>query len=398
MEARDLGAPYAWFLASGLTWFGAWGMQQVIFAWLVVDVLNTDAALVGTAQMVQMLPSVLFLLIGGALADRAERRTTLFATHAVAALAAGALIGAVLADRLTFAWLLVYAATWGTLQAIHLPARDSLLFDVGSQSLARAVSGATLVQFVGQAAGNILVGTAAWLGAPIVLSLNAGMLVAGLPAIRKLPVGKAPRELDRRSTLHEIREGMRLVIRSTRLRTLAMLASYNGLFFVSSYVVLVPILVRDVYQGGVGELSLVMMMFPLGAVSGSIWLLLYGAPRRRGRAHLLGQLGGALCLIGISTTPPFPITLLIVYGWGVCGGFFLNMGRTLFLEAAPHTHRGRVLSVYALALLGVAPLGSQMAGVVAGVVGPSYACLFAGISMCALLAATALLIPSRSFD
>ena len=73
-----LGAPYGWFLASGGSWFASWGMQQVLFAWLLVDVLNEDAARVGTAQMVGTLPSVVFLLLGGALADRVDDALPVF--------------------------------------------------------------------------------------------------------------------------------------------------------------------------------------------------------------------------------------------------------------------------------------------------------------------------------
>ena len=64
----------ALFLGGIGSWFGAWGMQVVLFQWLVVEVLGESAARVGTAQMTVLLPSLLFLLVGGAMADRVDRR------------------------------------------------------------------------------------------------------------------------------------------------------------------------------------------------------------------------------------------------------------------------------------------------------------------------------------
>ena len=400
-QTRDaevrLGAPFAWFLASAGSWFGSWGMQQVIFAWLVVEVLREDPTRVGTAQMVGSLPGLL-LLLGGALADRLERRTTLALTHLGASLAALVLLFVLANDGLSFGLVLFYAATWGTLHALHLPARDALLFDVGSRALGRAVPATTVVQFGGQAAGNLLVGTATWLGGPAVLAFQSALTLAGIgPALRLPTVGPRP-DAARKHPLHEIREGIGEVLASSRLRSLTLLISYNGIFFIGPYFVLVPILLRDEYAGGVDELAVAMMMFPLGTISVS-WLLLQVGDRfHRGRAHFAGQLLGGLCVLGIAAVPPYPVLLLLAFVWGVGGGAFLNMGRSLFLEAAPESHRGRCLSVYTLALMGVAPIGLQTAGLVGEWVGAATACLMAGVGMLVLLAVSWVALPVRHFE
>ncbi len=316
-------------------------MQQVMFAWLVVDVLHEAPARVGTAQMVGTLPAVVFLLAGGALADRFERRNTMVFTHLAGGVTALALVGMLLADRLGFGLVLVYAFAWGTLHAIHLPARDAMLFDVGKRALSRAVPGTTLVQFGGQAAGNLLVGAATWLGAPVVLGMQSLLVLSGAGVVSKLPRSQLTTDGVHRHPLREVRDGVRIVFASTRLRSLTLLISLNGIFFIGPYFVLVPILLRDVYGGGVGELSILMMMFPLGTITASTALLWLGRVPHRGRVHFAGQLLGSLCLLGISTTPSFPTLLGLSFVWGLGGGAFLNMGRTLFLESAPESHRGR---------------------------------------------------------
>ena len=393
-----LGAPYAWFLASGGSWFASWGMQQVVFAWLVVDVLNEDAARVGTAQMVGTLPSVVFLLLGGALADRVERRQTLLLTHVGGGLAALVLVAVIVSQRLDFGAVLVYAALWGILHAIQLPARDAMLFDVGQRALSRAVSGATLVTFIGQAAGNLLVGAATWLGAPPILGLQSLVTFAGAGPTWKLPRVSPLGPAERKHPLREIRDGLRIVFHSTRLRPLTMLVAFNGVFFVGPYFVLVPIQLRDAYGGGVGELALMMTMFPLGTITASTALLWLGRLPHRGRYHLTGQAIGALCLVAIGSVPPLPVVLLLSFVWGLGGGLFLNLGRILFLESAPESHRGRCLSVYMLALLGMAPIGTQLAGWVGAVLGAATGCTLAGLAMMALLAVSWVATPVRSFD
>jgi MFS family permease len=375
-------------------------MQQVMFAWLVVEVLHEDASRVGTAQMVGTLPSVVFLLLGGALADRLERRQTLLITHVGGALSSLGLVALMAGGELRYGVVLVYAAVWGTLHAIHMPARDAMLFDVGQRALSRAVSGTTVVQFGGQALGNLLVGTAAWLGAPLVLGLQSLISLLGAGPTWRLPRGRpaSPFGGAHEPALRQIRDGLRIVARSSQLRSLTLLISFNGVFFIGPYFVLVPLQLRDAYGGGVAELSLLMMMFPLGTISASTLLLYLGRVPHRGKIHLAGQMLGALCLLAIGSVPPFPWLLLLSFVWGLGGGAFLNTGRMLFLEAAPESHRGRALSVYTLALMGMAPIGTQLAGLLGEAIGAATACTLAGACMIALVAVSWFAMPVRTFD
>jgi MFS family permease len=373
-------------------------MQQVMFAWLVVDVLDEAPARVGTAQMVATLPAVVFLLLGGAIADRLDRRSMLLITHVLGALSALALVAAIVMDRLHFGVVLVYAVMWGTLQSIHMPARDAMLFDVGRGALSRAVSGTTLVQFVGQAGGNLLVGTATWLGAPVVLGLQSALCLTGTVPTWMLPRSAVKTSAGHESAWRQIHDGVRIVMDSSRLRTLAMLIAFNGVFFVGPYFVLLPIMVRDAYGGGVVELSLMMMMFPVGTITASTVLLWLGRVPHRGRLHFAGQVLGTFCLLAIGTVPSFPVLLLLSFVWGLGGGLFLNLGRTLFLEAAPESHRGRCLSVYTMALMGMAPIGTQLAGLTGEAFGAASGCTLAGLIMIGLLAASWVMTPIRTFD
>jgi hypothetical protein len=163
-----------------------------------------------------------------------------------------------------------------------------------------------------------------------------------------------------------------------------------GFFIIGPWFVIVPLMVRDVYQGDVGVLALGMMMFPLGSILGSTILLLRGGIRRKGPALLVALVLAASCLAGESFEPPLPVFLGLLFGWGICGSVFLNTSRTLFQEGVPSSCRARVFSVYILGFMGMAPLGNIASGLVADRIGAAGACGVAGLGAIALMTLVAL--------
>ena len=378
---------YGWFVAGVGSWFGAWGMQHVLFSWLVVGELRENPASVGLAQMFQMLPALGLMLFGGAIGDRLDRRRILLAAHAAAALAALAMSHIVANGQLTYGIVIAYAICWGTFQSFVLPARDATLPDVAGSDLERGVTGMTLIQFSAQAVGSAAVRGAGVIGSAAALGVQAAVAALGLYPVSKLRLAPPHgHRTARPPILREIREGLREVWHSRALRPLAGLVACNGVFFVGPYFVLYPLIVRDVYGADLGDLAVVMMMFPVGMIAGSSLLLRRGGIRRKGRALLLGFVGGGLALIATSLGLPFWGLLASVFGWGLAAAVFINMSRTLFQIWAPPSHRARVLSIYSLGLMGGAPLGNVASGLLAEWLGPLPACAFAGGSMLAVIA------------
>jgi hypothetical protein len=162
--------------------------------------------------------------------------------------------------------------------------------------------------------------------------------------------------------------------------------------------VLCPLIVRDVYQGDLSELSSMMMVLPLGTIAGSLWVLWRGGLRRKGRAFLLALLGVAAVLVAFLSRPPFAGFLLLMFAWGVCHALFFNTSRALFQESAPASHRAQVLAVHSLGLLGMAPLSNLAAGFLAEAVGPVTACALAGAAMLLITTLAWLLTPVRSLE
>jgi len=388
-----------WFLAGTGSWALAAGLQQVVFTWLVVGVLHESPDRVGVAQMCQTLPLLLFLLFGGLLADRVELRRLLLLLHGAAACAGLVLAALVFAQRVGFEALLVYALGWGTIQAFVSPARDAMVSHLGLRDLMRAITGMTLVQFVGTALGSRLGGLGAEIGTGAVLVFQAAVALAGSLAVLKLPrIAPHPRLEGDRSRLAAIREDLREVRRSPRLFPVALLVAGDGLFFMGPFGVLIPLLLRDFYGGGIETLSSVMMVLPLGTIAGSLAVLLRGGVRRKGLVFLVALLGVSACLLAIALRPPFAGLLAAIFAWGVFHSLFFNTSRTLFQQSAPPALRARVLSIHTLGFLGMAPFSHLGAGLLANAVGPRAGCALAALAMLIATGWAFSATPVRRFD
>jgi len=380
-------------------WFGGWGMLQVLFSWLVVGELQAREELVGLAQLALTFPALFFLLIGGALADRVDRRRLLTGLQLSAAGLAAALAAAVWAGALTFSLLIGFALGMGTVSALSFPARDALLYDVAGQNLMRAVTGITLVQFVGQGIGQLLAGSARYLGSATALTLESLLFAAGAVGFFRIPGAISVRAKHAGPVRPaELLEGIREVIRSPVLRPVCLLVTAVGLFFAGPYFVVFPLLNREYFGGDVGELSLIYMTFPAGSILGLILLWTRGHVRRPGRAIALAEAIAALSLITISVGIPFVPTLVAGTVWGVCGAFFISTARTVFQENASDEHRARVLSVHMLAVLGAGTLGSPLAGFLAAQLGTLGAFAFCGLAMLVFVALVCLFTDIWSYE
>ena len=371
---RGGNAEFGWFAAGVGSWFGAFGMQMVLFSWLVVGELRASAEWVGVAQTASTVPQLLLLLLGGVTADRLEPRRLLVTLHLAAALPALTLAVAVATGYLTFLSVICYGVALGAMSAFMMPARDALLSRVAGENMIRAVTAMTMVQFASQGVGTLLAGSAEWLGSASVLTVQAAVLASGAAFALKLSrEGGPPLVRASESGLRAITGGLREVVGSPLLRATAVLVVSVGLFFIGPFLVIFPLLVRDVYQGGVDELAIVLMLFPAGTILGSLALRARGGLRRKVRATMLALLAGALMLATIGTGPPFLSFIGLTLCWGLAGSVFINASRTVFQEQASASHRGRVLSVYQLALMGGAPVGSLLAGFSSSALGPLHA-------------------------
>jgi MFS family permease len=353
---------FYWYMAGRGCYFTAFGIQSVLFAWLLAIGLQESAERIGVAQMLQNLPLLVLLLFGGAIADRSDCRRLLMRLQMLLTVPPLALLLLEATGGLDFLALALYGIAVGTLGAFVIPARDSLLTKVSSAEIQRGVTMMMLVQFGGQLTGILLAGTAGRVGPIPLLAVQAAiMAVSAYSSYRLTPAPPEPRE---RATRHlaDIVAGLGEAARSPRIGSVILYIFADGVLFIGLYLVVLPLLVRDVYGGGSGMLAGFNSCFMVGITLMLLVLLRYGDVRRPGRVLMLAAFGDFVVPLILRLAPPEWLAYACLLFWGLGAGLSMNMSRSLVQAAAPPFHRARILAIYQLGFIGGAPIGAIFIG------------------------------------
>ena len=370
----------------------------MLFAWLVTMVLHESPAMIGVAQMSMLVPATLFMLVGGSLADHFGGRRLATVAQGLAVLPPLFLATAVATGALRFGALVGYAIAMGLAQAFVTPARDALLNDVAETGIQRTVIRASFVQFGAQILGFLTARQADRFGAVPLFALQLTALGVGAFALSRVRVPHTPRGDDAhwlRDMLGSVVEGAQTVWASREMRLVVVQNVAMGMCFMGSYIVTVPILVRDVYAGSAADLGLMNAVNSLGLLTTVLALMRIGDVKRRRRALLLSQAVGAVLLASVGAGLGFPAMLALIYVWGMCGGVAMSMARTIMQEDAPAGQTGRVMSFFSFSLLGAGPLGALASGWLVSLVGPELALVASASVMLTVLAVVGMRIVAR---
>ena len=363
--------PVHWYLMGSATWFVAWGIQSVLFSWLVTMVLHESPQKVGVAQMTMMLPSLFLMLIGGSLADRFGSRRLALLAQSLAVLPPLGLAIAVFTNRVTFDLMLLYAVLTGSAQAFLTPARDGMLSQVALGRIQHTVLLASMVQFSVQLLGFQLAAAAGTLGATVVLAIQAAVLAFGIFAYSRITL-VAPVKLTEpifRALLASIKEGARAVLGVATMRVVLVINVATGTCFMGSFMVTLPLLARESFGGSSAALSAISTANVLGLMSTILALLFYGEVQRKGRALLVAHGIGVVGLGALALPMTFPMALALLFVCGASGGVAMSMARTMMQEQATEGVRGRVMAFFSVSLMGAGPFGALLAGLLAGRLG-----------------------------
>ena len=355
--------PLHYYLLGTGSWFLSVGIQGVMFAWLVTMVLRESPSRVGIAQMTLLLPGTLLILAGGSVADRYGGRRVAAWAQSAATLAPLMLLALVLTDQMTFAGLLAYAWVMGCAQAFVTPARDGLLNHVADGRIQRTVMLASIAQFGTSILGFLIASSADVVGPALILGIQVLILAAGVAGFRSIAQPRRTLSDDPASTLlASVIEGAKTVLQHRQLRLVALQNVAMALFFMGSYIVTLPLLLREVFDGSATDLGLMNVCNSIGLVLAIFALLRRGDVGRQGRALILAQFVGAIVLGAVALAPSFATLLLMVFVWGACGGVAMTMSRTIMQEQAPDGQQGRVMGFHSFSFMGAGPLGALGSG------------------------------------
>ncbi|MDR3497798.1 MAG: MFS transporter [Parvibaculum sp.] len=374
-ETTSPRADLGWYMGGIWLYFISAGIQGVIFPWIITIVLHESSARVGIAQMMMMLPMLIFTLFGGALADRMELRRHLMRLQLIQTIPPLALAALIHFGFLTYHLMLGFGVVLGILGAYVMPTRDAMLTRVAISSIRgniqRAVALAMSGQFLGQVAGFLVGGTAMIAGAPSLFVLQSVLLAcAAYTTSRLSPAPASERAGVRPSQFADIKEGLVFLWRSDRLRPVVTLMLFSGVLFMGVFMVLFPILIRDVYHGSSPEIALINMCFFGGIGLSSFTLSRFRPIRRQGRAIMLAMCTGSSVMVLIHFNPPVYVVDFLALCWGLAGGVSMTQSRAIMQETATHEMRARLISAFQLGSMGGGPIGALMTGYLIAWLGP----------------------------
>jgi len=346
---------------------GRW-MQSVAQGWLVLRL--TDSALhLGLVAFFSYLPVLVFALPAGVAADRLPRRKTLLATQTAGMLLALVLAALTWSGQVRFWHVAAIGFAAGAASTFEIAIRQTFLQDlVGRDDLPNAIALNSLAfngaRFVGPAIGGVLVGVA---GEATVFLLHGLSFVGVLVGVGRIRVAPHVREAAG-SWLREALGGLAWVRQTVPARAFLVLVLVSSVFGLS-YSILLPVFARDVLGVGSRGLGALMGATGLGAASGALYLA--GRHPAQGRQRLvvtaLAVLGAGL--VGFAASRSFALSLGLLFVVGGAMLVQLASSNTQLQLLAPPEMRGRVISLYMLAFMGMAPVGSLFAGLLARAVG-----------------------------
>ncbi len=299
MPARS--SAFTLYLLGLGSWFVPLGIQMVLFSWLAAIVLRMDPFAVGIAQVALMAPGILFLPLGGLVADRGNARRLLLLYHLVYAMPPLALAAVLMADGLSYPLLIAYGLLAGSIGAFAVPTRDALLPSVAQGNLPRAVALATALQFVGQLIGIACASQADRVGAAPLLILHASLVLLGAVAVWRLADPPPHPPADHPGFWRSMAEGVAEAARSEQMWPVLLLNFGIGVFYVGPFMTVLPLVVRDIYGGSAAELAYVNLAFWSGTIVAA--MAFAGVRRgfaRRGRLVVTAVSIGALILFAMA--------------------------------------------------------------------------------------------------
>jgi len=343
---------------------GTW-MQGLGQQWLVYVLTNGSAFSLGIVSTFQFLPVLLFSLWGGVVVDRVPKRSLIICTQ-TASLLLALVLGLLTWAGVVQIWhVYLLAFLLGTVNAFDMPARQAFVVEmVGREDLMNAIALNSSIfngsRVLGPAAGAFIIMAVGIAGCFFLNALSFVAVIVGLFLMR-LPPATGPRPA-RRNTLGQIGEGLGYIRSDRRVLLVILLVSFISVFAIPSYTTLMPVIADQVLHVGVSGLGTLTSFLALGSVVAAISLAYTSTPEQRRFFMIGGAATGSTLLLIFSFSRSFALSLALLAGVGFCIVANNATGNTIIQSYVPDHLRGRLMSVWSLVLVGLAPFGSFFAG------------------------------------
>lgn len=351
------------FAGQLISLIGTW-MDSVAEAWLMYRLTGSSLKL-GLVGFAGQFPVFLLGPLGGAIADRWDRRRVIIATQCTSMVLAFITAGLTLSGRIQVYQLFILAALFGVVNAVDIPTRQAFVVDmVGKEDLMNAIAlNSSMVngaRIIGPAVAGILVAS---IGEGWCFFANGVSYIAVITGLLLMRIAAGSLRHGR-SPLSQVVEGFRFVARTTPIRALLLLLGLMSLMGMP-YAVLMPIFAAQILHSGARGLGILMGATGVGALLGALSLATRSGLKGLGSWVAAASTGFGCFLIAFSFSRHFWLSAAFLVPTGFCFMIQMASSNTLIQAMVPDQLRGRVMSVYSMMFMGMAPFGALTAGAVA---------------------------------
>lgn len=341
---------------------GTW-MQQIAMVWLAYR-LSGSALVLGTVGFASQIPILIFGAIGGVITDRFDKRRLLITTQALSMVQALLLAALAWRGEATTGHLIVLAFGLGCINALDVPTRQAIAVHLvdDKDDLPNAIALNSFLMNVARFVGPTLAGfVVALVGEAVCFLLNAASYLAVLLALLAIRLPIDGKRRPSAPPLQALREGLSYAAGHPGIRSSLLIVATTS-FLAAPYVVLMPLFAKEIFGGDARLFGLLVGCAGGGSLLGSLYLA--GRQGTDGLARLVGvaapATGAAVALFALSPGLWMAMPVLVVLGLVII--ITVAGSNTLIQTQVENDFRGRVMALFTMAFLGIAPLGSFSVG------------------------------------
>jgi MFS family permease len=368
------------FGGQSISLIGTW-MTRIATSWLVYR-LTRSSLLLGTVSFAGQIPTFLLAPLAGVVVDRIDRRQVLVWTQSLAMVQSLALAWLTLSHRITIAEVLGLSAMQGIINSFDMPGRQSFMVkmveDRADLSNAIAINSSMVntARLIGPSLAGLLIAATNEGWCFLVDGLSYIAVIASLLMMR---VPHTVEEHAETSVLAQLREGWTYVVGSAPIRTILLLFALLSLMG-WPFMVLMPVFAAQVLHGGPHTLGFLMGAVGVGSLVSALTMVMRRSVR--GLTKMIpiaaAAFGVGLIGFGLSTSLWLSLPLMLLTGFGMMQG--MTSSNTIIQTLVDDKMRGRVMSYYTMAFVGMAPFGSLLAGILANAIGAPHTVIVSGIA------------------
>jgi MFS family permease len=378
-----------YFTGQSISLIGTW-ITRIATSWLVYR-LTGSALLLGFVSFAGQIPTFLLAPFAGVVVERMDRRRLLVWTQVLAGIQSLMLAALTLAKVITIHEILALSVFQGLINAFDMPGRQSFLVQMVSpagvkpdkgdlgNAIALNSSIVNLARLVGPAIAGFII---AAVGEGWCFLIDGTSYIAVVASLLMMRLTRSVSERPTASMLGQLKEGWSYVIGFKPIRTILSLFALISLMGMP-FMVLMPVFAAQVLHGGPHTLGFLTGASGVGALVSAISLAMRKSVRGLTTMIQISAFcfGGGLILFGLSRNLALSLLVLLVTGFGMMQG--LAASNTVIQTLVPEDKRGRVMSYYTMAFVGMAPFGSLLAGALAHRFGAPHTVMITG-SVCVL--------------